>query len=337
MTFGAPELLTLLPLAALLLVVDSILRARRRKRLNAMLPPATRARMRRGATPRVDAARTLLVRLALLLIAFALARPQWGYTWRDARREGLDVIVAVDTSNSMRADDFQPSRLQRAKWGVEELVKELKGDRIGLVAFAGEGVFQCPLTLDYGAFLMHLQDLFPGIVPRGGTDLESALTTALEAFEGESESDRVVLLITDGESHEGDLDGVLKRLRDRDVRVFAVGVGTAEGSLIPMDAQGGSFLKNRGEEVVKSTLDEKTLRRVAAETDGLYVRATPRDFGVSEIIKNGLEPLQRAELESARVKEMEERFQLFLGAGLLLLLLEGFARIPGWFRKRRRA
>jgi Ca-activated chloride channel family protein len=237
----------------------------------------------------------------------------------------------------MRADDFKPSRLQRAKWGVEEMVKTLKGDRIGLVAFAGQGVLQCPFTLDYGAFMMHMQDLFPGIVPIGGTNLEKALETAMSSFEETSDADNVILLITDGENHTGSLDNILSELDKKKIRVFAVGVGTPEGSLIPLDDDTNAYLKNRQEEVVKSTLDEKPLRRLTSSTGGLYIRATPVNFGVDEIINEGLAPLKRAQLDSQQVKEMEDRYQIFLGVGLLLLFLERFARIPLLFRKRRTA
>lgn len=336
MSFGAPLWLLAVPGVAALLLLDFALRLRRRRKLERMFPSGLRADMCRNAAPRLDAWRAFLFRTGLLLAAFALARPQWGYTWRDARREGLEMVVAIDTSNSMRADDFEPTRLRRAQWGVEELVRALKGDQLALVAFAGEGVLQAPMTLDYGAFLMSLQDLFPGIVPTGGTNLEAALSTAMDGFENQAEADRVILLITDGEQHQGNLDEVTADLSARDIRVFTVGVGTPEGALIPLDETAGEFLKNRNREVVKSSLNEAPLRRLAEQTGGLYVRATPRDFGVGRIVDEGLKPLKRAQLESARVQEMEERYQIFLGAGLLCLLLEGLARIPGaWSRRRR--
>jgi Ca-activated chloride channel family protein len=183
--------------------------------------------------------------------------------------------------------------------------------------------------------MMNVQDLFPGIVPRGGTNLQAALEKAMESFDPASEVDKVILLITDGEAHEGNLDPVLNQLHQENIRVFAVGVGTPEGSLIPMGQHEGKFMQNRNQEVVKSRLDEATLRKLASATDGLYVRANPRDFGVTELIEEGLKPLKRAQLETERIRELEERFQLFLGAGLICLLLEGLARLPGWWMTRR--
>lgn len=338
MSFGHPALLWALPATLLIWGLAFALDAARRRRLDRMFPSRIRGEMRAGRAPDARAARQLLALLGLLLIAFSLARPQWGYSWRDAKREGLQLLVVMDTSNSMRANDFRPTRLQRAQWGVEEMVRILTGDQIGLVAFAGEGRLLCPLTLDTGTFLMYLQDLFPGIVPRGGTNLQAALETATENFDPAPDADRVILLITDGESHEGDLEPVLDTLREQDIRVFAVGVGTPEGSLIPLSEDGGEgYLSNRRDEVVKSTLDEATLKRLASATDGLYVRATPRNFGAEVVVNEGLAPLKRAQLEERRVKEMEERYQIFLAAGLLLLVLERLARLPALLWNRRRS
>jgi len=336
MSFGAPYFLYALPLVFFLQLLAAGLLVRRKQKLERMFPKSLQKRVRQQPVPELSSLRVLLNTVGLALVAFALSRPQWGYTWRDASRKGLDLIIAIDTSNSMRADDFTPTRLQRAKWGVEDLVQELKGDRVGLIAFAGEGVMQCPMTLDYGAFLMHLQDLFPGIVPRGGTNMEAALQTALDNLDEKTEADQVILLITDGETHVGDLGPVTEALQQRDIRVFAIGVGTPEGSLIPLNDAGNDFLKNRMDEVVKSALDEGTLKSLTSATGGLYVRATPRDFGVEAVVREGLAPLKRSQLENQRIQEMEERYQIFLGAGLLLLFLEHFARLPALLWNRRK-
>ena len=334
MSFGTPAWFWILPVLGILLLVGALARIRKQRQLRTWISPKVQTRTGTSVGPELRGLRALLGALGLLLIGFSLTRPQWGYTWREATREGLDLVVAVDTSNSMRADDFSPSRLQRAKWGLEELTNALTGDRVALVAFAGDAVVQCPLTRDYGAFLMNVADLYPGIIPRGGTNLERALEVAQKAFDETSEADKVILLITDGEQHSGNLTQLTKRLVDKEIRVFAVGVGTEDGSLIPLDTSGGTFLKNRNQEVVKSRLDEQTLRQLASNTNGFYVRADPRDFGVGALIEEGLAPLARAQLESQQVREMEERYQIFLGLGLLCLFLEAFSRIPArWMRR----
>jgi Ca-activated chloride channel family protein len=335
MSWAAPMAFLLLPVTALALAVALVLRHYRRRRLGRLFPEAVRAGMTLRQSADLSRLRNVLGVTGLLLCALSLARPQWGYTWREVERRGLEIVFLLDSSNSMRANDISPSRLQRAKWGVEEFVRALDGDRIGLAGFAGEGQILCPLTLDYGAFMMHLDDVFPGIIPRGGTRLEAGLRAALRAFGDEpGEADRVILLISDGESHEGDLDAVIRDLRRENIRVFAIGIGDPEGALIPLPMdQGGPYLRNRQGEVVMSRLDETTLLRVTRQTNGLYVRASQADFGVGLLIEQGLAPLKRAQLDSTRVRQMRDRFQIPLGIGVLLLFLEGFARVPSLLKK----
>lgn len=335
MSWGTPVFFGLLPVIALVMMTVLILRHYRNKRLNAFLPGRTPGKNLRRESAELPLLRNILGILGLLLCGIALARPQWGYTWRDIERRGLEIVFLLDTSNSMRANDIAPTRLQRAKWGVEEFVRALDGDRIGLVGFAGDAQALCPLTLDYGAFMMHLDDVFPGIIPRGGTNMEIALRRAMEAFgPDEGEADRVILLISDGENHEGDLEPVLRELQRRNIRVFAIGIGDPEGSLIPLPMEdGGPYLRNRQGEVVMSRLDEGTLLRITRQTSGLYVRATQQAFGIEHIIEQGLAPLKRAQLDTSRVRVMNEHFQLFLGVGILFLFLEGFARAPSLLMK----
>lgn len=335
MTWATPLFFALLPVTALALLLAAILRHTRRKRLAAFIPDATRARMTRRAAAELPRLRALLGITGLLLCTLALARPQWGYTWRDVERQGLEIAVLLDTSNSMLAGDITPTRLQRAKWGIEEFISALDGDRIGLVGFAGDAQILCPLTLDYRAFMMHLDDVFPGIVARGGTRLDLGLRRAIEAFDPEqTEADRVILLISDGEGHQGDLEPVLRDLERQNIRVFAIGIGDPEGALIPLPMdKGGPYLRNRQGEVVMSRLDEAALLNLTRRTNGLYIRATQQDFGTAHLIEQGLAPLKRAQLDSSRVREMEERYQLLLGLGLLLLFLEGFARFPSLLLK----
>ena len=339
MTWAAPMMFFLLPASAVVLIIAGILLHYRHRRLQRFFPDAVRGKMSAGPLNNLVLLRQALAGLGLLLVCLALARPQWGYTWRDVERHGLEIMVVLDTSNSMRANDITPTRLQRAKWGIEELVRALDGDRIGLVGFAGDAQVLCPLTLDYGAFMMHLDDVFPGIIPRGGTNLEAGLRRAKESFEAEpGEADRVILLISDGEAHEGDLEAVIAELRAAEIRVFAIGIGDPEGALIPLpEEEGGGYLRNRQGEVVMSRLDESTLLRLTRQTNGLYTRASQQAFGVDHLIEQGLAPLKRAQLENTRIRQMEDRYQLFLGLGVFLLFLEGFARLPALWTERRTA
>lgn len=261
---------------------------------------------------------------AIALGLMALARPQWGEKWVEVRHMGLDILVLLDTSNSMRAEDIRPNRLDRAKLGLRDLVSRLRGDRIGLIPFAGSSYLYCPLTGDYAAFMMMLNDVRPGLIPRGGTAIEQALRQAARTFDDHLQADRVILLITDGEDHEGNPLDMLDELRRRNIRLFAVGVGTPEGDLIPITDERGqmNFLRDRDGNVVRTSLQEDLLERLAVRTGGMYVRATPTDFGLDLIYEQGIAPLQRDMLESEMILTHEDRFAWFLGLALLLLMLE---------------
>jgi Ca-activated chloride channel family protein len=323
MQFGNPEWLPvlwgLIPLAWLLF---ALLRWRERRlaQLVAQDLWPVLAPERSRARPRW---RLVCWLLALALLIMGLARPQWGFRWEDVKRRGLDILVVLDTSRSMSATDIKPHRLQRAKWGVRDLLGKLQGDRVGLIAFAGTSYAACPLTIDYAAFSAMLDDVYVGFVPRGGTAIAQALQTAVRSFEAGGIADRAIVLVTDGEDHEGDPLALIPELKAKNIRVFAVGIGTPEGELLPGDASNSAgFFKDRQGNVVKSALREDALRRLALETDGAYVRATPADFGLERIYDQGIARLKRAELEGRISKIFEERFPWFIGAALLLLLVE---------------
>ncbi len=325
MRWHNPDLLLWLAALLPLLATTGWMIRRRARRLSQMADERVWTTLLPGYSPRRQRLHNLLRILALALAIAALARPQWGFKWEAVKQRGLGIIVALDTSKSMLAQDIKPNRLQQAKWGVRDLVKELTGDRIGIVAFSGDAYLQCPATIDYAAFLMMLDDIYAGIVPLGGTDLEQALETALDSFEkaGETQSDKVVILISDGEGTTGDPLSLLPRLKQQKIRVFSIGVGTREGELIQTS---GGFVKDKAGNVVKSTLHEDALERIALETGGFYVRSAPGDFGLERVYRQGIAELQREERESRMSKTWTERYQWFVGAALLLLALEAGLR-----------
>jgi Ca-activated chloride channel family protein len=267
--------------------------------------------------------RTVLRLLALLCIGLALTRPQWGSRWEEVKQRGLDIIVVLDTSRSMLAEDIKPNRLKQAQWAIRDFVKNIKGDRIGLIAFAGSSFLQCPVTIDYAAFTMMLNDLYAGIIPRGGTAIEQALKTAAESFDAQSEADRVIILITDGEDHEGDPMRMAEQLQKDHIKLFCIGVGSVEGELIPTQA---GYIKDRQGQVVKSSLNEGLLEKLASSTGGFYVRSAPGDLGLDRVYKLGISGLQRNEQETRLAKVYEERYVWFAAAALLFLLAEGLVR-----------
>lgn len=267
--------------------------------------------------------RAAMLVAALTLLVVALAGPKWGFHWEEVHREGIDIIVALDTSRSMLAEDVKPNRIARAKLAVEDLVKQLRGDRIGLVAFAGSAFVQCPLTLDYEAFAESLRAVNVGIIPKGGTALAEAITTGIEAFEGHQGRHAALILITDGEDHEGHIDDAAKQAADRGIKIYTIGIGTAGGELVPITADGQqTFLKDRKGQVVKSRLDEDALQKIATTTGGAYVQAQGPNLGLDEVYNEYIGKMEKRDLTSTMERRFEERFQLPLLCAVALLALE---------------
>jgi len=323
MKWNNPDVLIwLLALLPLMILTGAMLK-RRGRLLERMAERTLWPALLAGYSPKRQWMKSLIRALALAMAIVALARPQWGFKWEEVRQRGLSIMVALDTSKSMLAQDVKPNRLQQAKWGVRDLVKELRGDRIGLITFAGDAFLQCPATIDYAAFLMMLDDVYAGIVPVGGTDLHRALEESIKNFGQETSSDRVIILISDGEhldnvGTENPLD-LLPRLKKEKIRVFCIGVGTLDGELIQTS---DGFVKDSAGNVVKSSLKEGAMERIALETGGFYVRSAPGDFGLERVYRQGIAELQREERESRMAKIWTERFQWFIGTALFLLFLE---------------
>lgn len=334
MNWGAPHLLPWLPAVILALAAIAWLWRRRLHTLRSVISPALAETMIPGWVVQRSWRRLALWSAALLLLFLALARPQWGYRWKEIRHRGLDIVVVLDTSRSMLAEDLAPNRLQQAKWAIEDMVPRLRGDRIALVPFAGVAFLQIPLTFDYAAFLMHLRDTQVGTIPRGGTHIEQALRVAIDSFDPDATSDRVILLVTDGESTEGDPLRLLPELEERGIRVYAVGVGTPEGDLIPdidpRNRQPTGFVRDPAGNVVRAGVDEATLSRLALATGGSYIRARSGDFGFDRMIDQEFARLKRDDLESRLVKRYEDQAGWFLALAFALLAAEA-----GWREKRR--
>jgi Ca-activated chloride channel family protein len=317
--WGNVNLLYWLPLAIPLMWGLGALLRRRRLALEQLVAPAMLPVLAPHWNPARASIRLLLRMLALTLLVVALARPQWGFHWEEVRRQGLDLMVVLDTSRSMMASDIKPSRLQQAKWGVRDLLRNLRGDRVGLVPFAGSSLLQCPLTIDYAAFTMTLDDLYSGIIPRGGTAIEQALRQAIESFPADGTADRVILLITDGEDHEGDPLDLIPALKEKNIRVYTIGIGTLEGEMVPGADGQGAYFKDRQGQIVKTALKEDVLQKLALATGGTYVRSAPGDTGLARVFNESITNLKRSEQESRTAKIFEERFVWAIAAALLLL------------------
>ena len=259
-------------------------------------------------------------------IFIALARPQYGFRWQEVHRKGIDILFAVDTSRSMLAEDVKPNRITRAKLAVTDLVNKLDGDRVGLIAFAGDAFLQAPLTLDYDAFKQALDAVDVGIVPRGGTNVASAIQEAQLAFGEDTKNEKILVLITDGEDLEAKGVDAAKKAATDGLKVYTIGVGGAAGELIPVPDQNGgtTFLKDENDQYVKSHLDENTLQQIAQATGALYAPLGRQGQGLDSVYQQALAPLAKHDLLSRMEKVPLERFQWPLGVGCALLLWEMF-------------
>jgi Ca-activated chloride channel homolog len=326
MHFSNPEMLWLLwlvlPLGLLLRIAAgrktaALHRFADPELLDALRPPRSAGRM---------ALRRILLMGGLIGIIVALTGPRWGFQWEDVERHGVDLVVALDLSRSMLAEDAKPDRLTAAKREIRDLIDLLRGDRVALVAFAGTAFIQCPLTLDYHAFELFLDEMDPDWVPVGGTDLAGAVRTSIETFPKNERSGRAVLLITDGEDHSGELQAAAEEARKAGVHVFVVGMGDPQGAPIP-DGRGG-FVKEGGK-VVLSRLDEAGLKELTLTTEGTFVRSVAGDLDLRRIYLDDIKgTLESRALAASRQRRWEERFQWALLPALLLLVLEGLTGPP---------
>lgn len=326
MNFAHPGLLLLAAGSAPLLALFFFWSWRTRRRLiREFVPPRLQSTLTLGLSPKRAAGRAALLVLALATLLVALARPRFGAGAVEVKQRGLDIVVAIDTSRSMLAEDAGPgiSRLQRARLATLDLAHLAKRDRLGLVAFAGTAFLQCPLTIDDAAFQQSVDSLEPGIIPQGGTALGPAITTALAAFGSDQDNVRVLVLFTDGEDHESGAAEAARHAAERGLRVFTVGVGSTHGELIRIRDQDGNptFLKDDQGNAVKSALNEDLLREVATLTGGFYLPLQGAR-AMQELYQRGLEPLPRADLASRVMDQFHERFQWPLGLALLLLVWE---------------
>lgn len=267
--------------------------------------------------------KVVLFLCGIFFIIVSLAQPQWGYHWEELRRTGIDIVIVLDTSKSMLADDIKPSRLSAAKLEIEDLLKILNGDRIGLVVFSGTSFLQCPLTLDYNAFRLFLDDVDTETIPQPGTDIGGAIKKALGTFEKDSKKHRAIILITDGEDHTGALESAAQKAKNEGVPIYVVGIGSSEGTPIPMlDEEGNkSYLKDKKGNIVLSKLDDIGLKKAAFLTGGAYIDAGA--MAIDKIYTERISKIEKKELESAKRRIYENRFQWPLVVALLLLVLEG--------------
>ncbi len=298
-----------------------------RKRTRAMkcfADPVLLARLTGEELKRRRFLKGFLLLSVLSLMLFALAGPRWGSHYQEVSQKGVDIMLLVDVSPSMLVEDVKPSRLERARREIMDFLRVVQGDRVGLVAFSGAAFVQCPLTLDYGALEMFLNALQPDLVPVPGTDLGTAIDTGMSSFDFKAETDKVMILITDGEDNEEKGLEAAQKAKGKGVRIFIFGMGDPSGGPIPAGNDHGGFKKDIEGKVILSKLQEESLNEIASNTGGTYIRAVAGDLDLDILYFDGIKSVTKAAtLKSGKIKVFEERFPIFVVAAFLLLLLEG--------------
>lgn len=317
--FAQIEYLLLILVIPFLFLFHALYRRTRRKRLAKIGDPALVENLMPGASKSRGWIKLTLLSIALFFFAIGLSRPQLGAKLKEVDTKGVEIILALDVSNSMLAEDYSPNRLERAKLAISRLVDKLKEDRIGLIVFAGNAFVQLPITADYISAKIFLNSISTSSVPVQGTAMGDAINTAIKSFSLESKNSRAIVLITDGENHEDDPIAAAKSALELGIPVFTIGIGTDAGKPIPMG--NGELLKDKDGKIVVSKLDEKTLSEVAAEGGGTYLRAGNSDFGLEAIVDK-IHNMDKQSYKSVVFEDFDEQYMYFFGIALVFLLLE---------------
>jgi Ca-activated chloride channel family protein len=324
MTFANPHMLWLLLAIPPALLAFFWWAGRTRQRL---LTQFIQARLLPTLTIGISATRQKIsigcLVLAVVCLILALARPQWGFDWQETKQRGLDIVVAIDTSKSMLAEDIAPNRLARAKLAALELMQRARSDRLGVVAFAGSAFLQCPLTIDDAAFRQSVEALNVNIIPQGGTAIAEAIETALTAFK-EEDNYKVLVLFTDGEDHDSGALEASEKAAKAGMRIFTIGIGTAEGELLRVkDAQGGGdYVRDEQGNVVKSHLNERLLQQIASATEGGFYLPLRGAKAIDTLYEQGLAKLPKSQHQEKFVRLYHERYHWPLAVAIILLLAE---------------
>ena len=321
--FSHPEYLYALALIPLFSILFAWYLIARKKRLQRFGDTELIARLMPEASTRKPVVKFILLMIACTFAIIGIAGPKYGTKLQETKRVGSEIIIALDVSNSMMAEDIQPNRLERAKQAISRLIDRFVDNRIGLIVFAGEAYTQLPITADYVSAKMFLSTISPDIVPVQGTAIGAAINLAVNSFSPTSEAGKAIIVITDGENHEDDPVKAAEEAVKRGINVYAIGVGTPQGAPIPVRTASGQrdFIKDRSGTTVISKLDEKTLQEMAMVGNGVYVRATTANMGLNNVYDE-INKLEKSEYDAKIYTDFAEMFQWPLGVALVFLLAE---------------
>ena len=316
--FAQAQYLLLLLLVPFFFVIQAVVLKIRKKRIRKFGDEALVSRLMPSYSEGKTWIRLVLFSIGFIFFIIGLSRPQIGARLKEHETKGAEIMIVLDVSNSMLAEDYSPNRLERAKLAISRLVDKLRDERIGLIVFAGNSFVQLPITTDYVSAKMFLNSISTESVPVQGTAMGDAISTAMKSFSLQSEKSRAVIVITDGENHEDDPVSAAQQAAELGVRVFTIGVGSPEGKPIPFE---GELLKDKNGDIVVTRLDESILRDVADAGNGLYVRAGTSEFGLNPVI-NEIKKMEDEKYSSVVFEEYDEQFMNFFAIALIFFVLE---------------
>ena len=316
------EFVYLLVLMPVLLVVFVIGRKIRKRSLKRFGDPDILNQLMPFLSVNRPVLKFLFILFALVFIILGMARPQFGSKLEEIKRKGVEIVIALDVSNSMLAEDIQPNRLEKAKQAISRLVEKLADDKIGLIVFAGDAYVQIPITNDYASVKMFLSSINTLIVPKQGTAIGSAIDLGINSFSPDNEASKALILITDGEDHDDNAVSLASEAAENGIEIHTIGVGTPKGTPIPVYSDNQrSFRKDRQGNVVITKLNEKILQEITNAGNGSYIRATNNRLGLNMLFDQ-ISALEKKEMETRIYSEYDEKFQYMVGLALILLLFD---------------
>ena len=318
--FEEPGYLYLLLLLPVLVAFYIYSNYRRRKAIREFGDPDLMASLMPDVSKRRPDIKFTLILLCIALFSVLLARPQFGSKLETVKRQGVEVMIALDISNSMMAQDIQPSRLDKAKRLISQLVEKMEEDKVGLIVFAGDAFTQLPITSDYISAKMFLETISPSLITKQGTDIGAALNLANRSFTPQEGVGRTIILITDGENHEGGVEQAIKTITDKDIQINVLGIGSPEGSPIPMD-DSRDFRRDKDGNIVVSRLNEQMCQDLAKAGNGVYVRVDNTNTA-QKAIQQAIDKLAKADIETQVYSDYNEQFQAVAWVLLLFLIIE---------------
>jgi Ca-activated chloride channel homolog len=324
MHWGSPVYLNFLLLIPALIIFFIFSEFSRKKKMESLGDAVLIEKLSSAKSAAKSVIRNILIIMAVVFLILALSRPQIGSRLTMTKRYGVDIMIAIDTSLSMLAQDIKPNRLEKAKIEIRSFIDKLKGDKVGILTFAGDSFMQCPLTLDYNAAKMFLSVIAPDMMPKPGTAIGEAVKMAAEGFTKKERKYKVLILLTDGEDHSANPVEAASEAKKEGIIIYTIGMGTVKGEPIPVLDESGKvsgYKKDKNGEVIMTKLDEETLQKIALVTGGKYYHATAAEFELDKIYDE-ISKMEKKELSNRLFTQYEDRFQYFLGIALILLFVE---------------